>query len=272
MVLLGSFLIVIAHKSFEKFVECGISAARTRRLMKIRHLVRGLFPLAIASLAVLPSSPYAAAQNAELQQRVAELKAAATENKQALAQYSWQQQQTTAIKGEVKDTKLFQVHIGPDGKPQKVELENTPTSTGGGGGRIKRHIVEKKKEEYQEYGDQIRALAEQYAQPDPITLQQAFQQGNIMSGPAGVSGEVKIQISNYLKPNDKVTLTFNREAKQIQSIDVSTYLNDPTDEVKIGAQFSRLPDGTNHVTTMQINGVSKNLLVTTQNSNYQKVM
>jgi hypothetical protein len=32
-----------------------------------------------------------------------------------------------------------------------------------------------------------------------------------------------------------------------------------------------LPDGTNHVSTMQINGVSKNLLVTTQNSNYQKM-
>jgi len=42
--------------------------------------------------------------------------------------------------------------------------------------------------------------------------------------------------------------------------------------VNIGAQFSRLPDGTNHVETMQMNGVSKQLLVTTKNSNYQKAM
>jgi len=214
----------------------------------------------------------AAAQNSELQQKVGEVKLAAAENKQALSHYSWQQQQTTAIKGEVKDTKLFQVHVGPGGQAQKVELENTPTSSGGGGGRIKHHIVEKKKEEYQQYGEEIRALAEQYAQPDPGRLQQAFQQGNITLGPAGVPGEVKLLISNYVKPGDKVTLIFNRQAKAIQSLEVASYLNEPADAVTIQAQFSKLPDGTNHVATMQVNGVSKNLLVTTENTNYQKIM
>jgi hypothetical protein len=33
-------------------------------------------------------------------------------------------------------------------------------------------------------------------------------------------------------------------------------------------QFARLPDGTNHVATMTINGVSKQLTVQDQNSNY----
>lgn len=213
----------------------------------------------------------ASAQNAELQQKVAEVKQAAAANKEALAHYSWQQQQTTAIKGEVKDTKLFQVHIGPEGKPQKLEVENTPTSAGGGGA-LKRHIVKKKKEEFEEYGEQIGALAQQYAQPDPEKLEQAFHQGNITAGPAGVPGEVKLQISNYVKPNDKVTLVFNRQAKAIQSLQVATYLDDPGNAVNIGAQFSQLPDGTNHVATMQINGVSKDLLVTTRNSDYQKTM
>jgi len=226
--------------------------------------------LTIALVSVLELA--AAAQNPELQQKVGEVKAAAAENKQALAHYSWQQQQTTAIKGEVKDTKLFQAHLGPDGQTQKVEMENTPASSGGGGGRIKRHIVEKKKEEYQEYGEQIRALAEQYAQPDPGKLQQAFQQGNISLGPAGIPGEVKLLISNYVKPGDRVTLVFNRQARAIQSIEVATYLSAPADAVTIQAQFSKLPDGTNHVATMQVTGVSKNLLVTTENSNYQKIM
>lgn len=230
----------------------------------------GLRVLTIALISGLGLA--ALAQNSELQQRIGEVKAAAAENKQALARYSWQQQQTTAIKGETKDTKLFQVHVGPEGQPQKVEMENTPATSGGGGGRIKRHVVEKKKEEYQEYGDQIRTLAEQYAQPDPGKLQQAFQQGNITLGPAGVPGEVKLLITNYVKPGDKITLIFNRQARAIQSLDVSTYLNDPSDAVTIQAQFSKLPDGTNHVASMQINGVSKNLLVTTENSNYQKIM
>jgi hypothetical protein len=153
-----------------------------------------------------------------------------------------------------------------------VELENTPSSSGRSGGRIKQHIVEKKKTEYKDYGEQIGSLAQQYAQPDPERLQQAFQQGNVTLGPAGVPGQVKMLISNYVKPNDKVTLIFNQQAKAIQSIEIATYLNDPTDVVNIGVQYSKLPDGTNHVANMQVKGVSKELLVTMQNSNYQKIM
>lgn len=228
--------------------------------------------LAVVIIALLPATrQFAAAQNPEVQQRVAELKEATAENKQALAHYSWQQQQTTAIKGNVKDTKLFQVHIGPEGQPAKMELENTPSSSGGGG-RLKRHIVEKKKEEYQDYGEQIAALAQEYARPDPQRIQEAFQQGNLTLGPAGIPGQVKILIANYIKPNDKVTIIFNRQSKAIQSLQVATYLSDPTDAVNIGAQFSKLPDGTNHVSTMQLNGVKKELLVTVENSNYQKTM
>jgi hypothetical protein len=91
-----------------------------------------------------------------------------------------------------------------------------------------------------------------------------------MLGSGGAPGEVKMVITNYIKPNDKVTLIFNQQAKAIQSLDIATYLNDPKDAVTIGAQFSQLPDGTNHVATMEVNGVSKHLLVTTRNSNYQK--
>jgi hypothetical protein len=229
--------------------------------------------LGVMSIALVPALRLSvAAQDPALQQRVAEVKQAAAANKQALAHYSWQQHQTIALKGDVKDTKLFQVHVGPDGQPQKVELENTAASSGGGGGIIKHHIVEKKKEEYQEYGERIRALAEQYAQPDPEKLQQAFQQGNVMLGSADIPGEAKLIITNYVKPGDKVTLVFNREARAIQSLEVASYLNDPTDAVTIQAQFSKLPDGTSHVATMQVNGTSKNLVVTTENSNYQKIM
>jgi hypothetical protein len=241
--------------------------------MKIgRKLINRLPSLAVLTIAlfVLVESR-TVAQNAELQQKVTEVKQAAAENKQALAHYSWQQQQTTAIKGDVKDTKLFQVHVGPDGRPQKVELQNTSSSSGGGG-RLKHHIVEKKKAEYQEYGEQIGSLAQQYAQPDPERLQQAFTQGNVSLGPSGIPGEVKLVINNYVKPNDKVTLIFNRQARAIQSLQIATYLTDPSDAVNIQAQFNKLSDGTNHVATMQVNGVRKELLLTMQNSDYQKLM
>jgi preprotein translocase subunit YajC len=233
---------------------------------------------AVITLCTAGSS--AAAQNpsqnpagpiSELQQKLAEVKQAAAENKRALAHYSWQQQETIAVKGNVKDTKMFQVHLGPDGKPQKVEMENLPQSSGPERG-LRGHIKEKKGEEYKEYGQQIGALAQQYTQPDPERLQQAYQQGNLMLASGGMPGEVKMIIKNYVKPNDQVTLVFDRQGKAIKSLQIQSYLTDPKDAVTIAAQYSRLQDGTNHVSTMQINGVSKDLLITTQNSNYQRMM
>ncbi|HEY6307904.1 MAG TPA: hypothetical protein VI488_15750 [Candidatus Angelobacter sp.] len=249
--------------------------------MKQEHLSKslatGLATLAAAILALSPLTAHrAVAQNpnqagapaSQLQERLAEVKESAAKNKQALAQYTWQEQQTTAVKGDVKSQKLFQVRLGPDGKPQKTETMGTPQSSGGHG--VKGHIKEKKKEEFQEYGQQIGALAQQYA-PDPQKLQQAYQQGNLMLASGGAPGAVKMVIKNYVKPNDQVTLIFNQQTKAIQSVEIQSYLSDPKDAVKIAQQYSQLPDGTSHVSTSQINGVSKDLLITTQNSNYQKL-
>lgn len=222
---------------------------------------------AMLGLFVLPT----VAQSPEVQQRLAEVKQSATNNKESLARYSWQQQETTSIKGSVKDVKVYQVHLGPGGQPVKVELENTPTSSGGRQHGLAHHIKEKKGEEYKEYGQEIGALAQQYVQPSPEKLQQAYQRGDLMLGSGGSPGVVKMVIKNYVKPNDQVTLFFNRQSKTIQALNIQSYLDDPKDAVNISAQFSQLADGTSHVASMQTNGVSKQLLVTTQNSNYTRM-
>lgn len=224
---------------------------------------------AVAAFLAL-ASVWAVSQNPQLQERVAEIKQAAAANKMSLAQYTWQEQQTVSIKGEVKKQQVFQVRLGPDGKPQKTLLSSSPPPSEEGG-CLKRHIVEKKKEEFEDYAEQIAALAQSYARPDPERLQQAYQQGNVMLGSAGAPGELKLMITNYIKPNDSVELIFNRAEKAIQGLNISSYLDDPKDAVTISVQFSRLMDGTNHVSGMTVNGVSKQLTVQTQNSNYQKM-
>jgi hypothetical protein len=211
------------------------------------------------------------AQETKMQDRVAELKLATTVNKQALAQYSWQEQQTISIKGEVKKEDLYQVHLGPDGNPQKTDLDPQQQSSGGRQHGIKHRVKEKKTEEYEEYGKQIGSLAQSYAKPDPDRIQQAYQHGNVLVGPLGTPNEVRLVIQNYLKQGDSLTFVLDRARKVVQSIQVSSYLNDPKDAVTISAQFAQLPDGTNHVSSMVVNGVSKQLTVNTQNSNYQKV-
>lgn len=232
------------------------------------QLTRGSIATAVAAL-FLSALPVPA-QNPAVQQKLAEIKTAMAANKQALAHYTWQEQQTTSIKGDVKKQQVFQVSMGPDGQ-QKTQIGGSQAPPPSGGGRLKQHIVEKKTAEFQDYGQQIAALAKQYTQPDPERLQAAYQAGNVSLQPGGGDGEITLVIKNYVKPGDSVTLTFGRQQKAIQSIKVASYLSDPSDAVTIAAQFAKLPDGTNHVTSTQIDGVSKQLTVVTQNSNYQPV-
>jgi hypothetical protein len=209
------------------------------------------------------------AQGQELQERVAEMKQASVKNKQALAQYTWTEQVTISLKGEQKKQEHFQVRMGPDGKPQKTSLD-PPAQPEESGGRLKKHIVEKKKEEYKDYAEQMKALAQQYVPPDKDLLQQAFQQGNITLGTVpDLPNELKLVIHNYVKPNDSMTLIFDKLQKELLQVQIASYMDDPKDAMNLTVQFSRLPDGTNHISNMVIDGVSKQLNVATQNSNYQ---
>lgn len=212
----------------------------------------------------------ATAQNPQMEEKLMGIREKMVANKQKLAQYTWTETETVSLKGEVKDTKMYQVRM-VNGQQQKTEISNQQAQSGGGReGRLKQHIVEKKKNEYQEYGQQIGALTKQYTTPDPQRLMQAKQQGNLSIQPG--SGTVSLVIKNYVKPNDQVTMTISDQTKEIVSLQVNSYLSDPKDAVTINAQFAQLPDGTNHVASTTIDGVQKHLTVNDQNSNYQKVM
>jgi hypothetical protein len=215
------------------------------------------------------------AQSPEVQQRVAQIKEASARNKQALAQYTWVEQVTISLKGEEKKQEHFQVRLGPDLKPQKTSLDPpNDASSSSQGGRLKRHVVAKKvakkKEEYKEYADQMKALAQQYVPPDRDLLQQAASRGDITLGTTpGAGNNVQLVVHNYLKPNDSLTMVFDKTQKQLVSVQIASYMDDPKDAMNVTAQFSSLPDGTSHVSNVMVDGVSKKLNIAIQNSQYQ---
>lgn len=210
-----------------------------------------------------------AAQNQELMDRVAEVLQETAQNKQALAQFTWVEQVTISLKGKERKEEHFQVRLGPDGKPQKTSLDPPPAPPEHER-RLKKHIVEKKKEEYKEYADQIKALIQQYVPPERDLLEQAHHKGNIMIGPApSAQGECRLVISNYLKQGDNVTLVIDKAQKKLTNMSIATYLDDPSDAVKVDVAFRSIPAGPNHVSGETINGVSKELTIAIQNSNYQ---
>ncbi|MFP5207711.1 MAG: hypothetical protein ACLGRW_00315 [Acidobacteriota bacterium] len=217
-------------------------------------------------------------QAPEMQQKIAELKQAVASNKQALAQYTWVEQVTISLKGEQKKQQNFQVRIGPDGKPQKQSLDQAQPQQSANGdarrrrGRVKEHVVEKKKEEYKDYADSIKSLIEQYVPPEKEMIEQAKAKGNIEVSPApGSDGNYQLVFTNYVKPGDKMAIVFDKARNAIVSVAINSYLDDPKDVITAEIQFSSLPGGPNHVASVAINGVSKQLAIAIQNGNYQRL-
>ena len=209
------------------------------------------------------------AQNPEMQQHISDIKQSMAKNKQALAQYTWNEQVTISLKGEEKKQEHFQVRLGPDFKPEKTSLD--PPAEPPSGGRLKKHVIAKKTDEYKDYANQMKALAQQYVPPDGALLQQAYAQGNVSVGPTGAPNELQLVIHNYLKPQDSMTLVFDKAQKELLRVQIASYMDDPKDAMNLTVQFSRLPDGTNHVSNLVIDGVSKQLNIAIQNANYQHV-
>ena len=66
-----------------------------------------------------------------------------------------------------------------------------------------------------------------------------------------------------------MTLVYDKVKKQIVGVQIASYMNDPKDAMKLNVQMGSLPDGTSHVSNLDIDGVSKQLNIAILNSNYQ---
>ena len=220
--------------------------------------------LTVAIILLTLGGSTAVAQDSGMQQQIQQAVAA---NQQRLAHYTWQEQQTVSLKGDVKSQTLYQVQMGPDGKPQKTQLSAPPPPPSGR--RMKERIIEKKTEELKAYAQQISAMVHGYVPPNRQKMQQAFQQGSASISRAGPD-RVQVTFTNYNMQGDSMKLVFNTAQKGIQSVDVSSYLNnDPKDAATFTAQFSELPDGTNHMSSATVNGEKEHLTIQIQNMNYQ---
>jgi hypothetical protein len=205
----------------------------------------------------------------ELQQKMAAVKQSAAENKQRLHQYQWMETTQFTLKGDDKAPKVSMCQYGPDGNVQKTTISAPPPPPTGG--RMKKKIIEKKKEEMKDYMGQVKNLLTLYVPPDGQRMQQAFQAGNASLNPIPGAQTTNIVFKNYAQPGDEFTLSFDMAAKKISSVNVNTYMDDPKDIVTLRVQMASLPDGTNYAQQTVLDATAKKLVVTTTNSNYQRI-
>jgi hypothetical protein len=218
---------------------------------------------AIALLTTVPTLP----QNTELQEKLAAVKAVAAENKQKLHHYQWIETTQLTLKGDQKPPTENSCQYGPDGQVQKTPIGPPPEQPSGGS--MKEKIIEKKKTEMKDYMQDVKAVLAMYVPPDPQRMQQAYQAGNVALNP--VPGAVNLVFTNYAQQGDKMTLTFDTSAKKITSLNINTYMGEEKDVVTLHVQMGSLPDGTNYAQQTVLDATAKQLVVTTTNSNYQKM-
>jgi hypothetical protein len=242
-------------------------------LLPVRVLIRRtMYVAAAATIVIAASALHARPQaggNPDMQARMMELKESMAKNKAALATYTWKETVTISLKGEVKKVQHYQVREGSDGKPQKTSLDPAQQPQQPQGGRLKQRVVAKKKEEFEDYAEQMKTTAGQYLPPDKDLIQAAYQKGNVALSPDG--SNVKITITNYVKQGDSMVIEFDKAKKQIASIAIKTYLDSPSDGLTLNVTFDSLQDGTSHVSSTTINGESKQLIVATANGDYAKL-
>jgi hypothetical protein len=221
----------------------------------IALFLSGLFVYAAPSMA----------QNASLAQKVQQTKQLMAANRQQLSHYTWQMQETISVNGGVKEQNVYQVQLGPDGQQVRT-LVAQPVAPSSGG---RQHgIIHRVKEDFKAYAQQVGALAKSYSPLNPAKIQQLYARGSVTLKSAASPGYSTILISNYLKQGDAIALTLRNNPKSLTSIDVSSYLDQPSNGVTMQVRFASLPDGTRYASTTTVSGQSKNLTIVDRSTNF----
>ena len=203
-----------------------------------------------------------------IQSKLAAVKQSQAANQAALRQYGWIETLQVALNGEVKSTKQMSCRYGQDGKVARTPIGPPPEQPQGG--PLKRRMIEKKKEEFGEYMQSVRAVVGLYVPPDGPKMEQSFQAGNVSLDRPG-AGEAGLVFKNYAKPGDSMTLDFAMATKKLAGLNVNSYTDDPSQPVALAVQFASLPDGTNYPARSVLTAPSKGMQVTITNANYQRL-
>jgi len=121
------------------------------RFTSSKRLIAAMFGMVAFSVAVLAQASGGA--NPELQQKFAALKQSAAANQQKLHKYQWTEIRQVTYKGDQKPQQQFMCQYGPDGKVQKFPMgpQQQPS-----GGKFKQRMIEKKKDEMEQYMGQVK--------------------------------------------------------------------------------------------------------------------
>jgi hypothetical protein len=209
------------------------------------------------------------------EQRVAAVKQNLAESQKRIRQYEWIETTIVSLKGEEKARKQQRAHYGADGKLQKVPVGNEPPpqeqqAGGRRGGRLKQKIVEKKKDEMQDYMERASNLIHMYVPPSPERIQSAKDGGKMTIRP-GTQGRVTLEFTDYLMAGDRLGIDVDAAANRLLGLNVASYLDKPEDKVTLNVRMGSLSDSTGFTEQTTLEAAAQHIRVVIQNSGHRPV-
>jgi len=182
----------------------------------------------------------------------------AANNKQ-LRQYTYKQRTETYHEGELKNTRVDEIHYSVGGERVSIPLDQRQTQSDaprrGPGHRLVAKKMEEEKEKMRDYIERLTALASRYPGPDQARLQEAISKAEVMTG--GGSSHVRVRMRDYVKPGDSMTMIFDPATKRPVKTEINTFLDDGP--VSIVVAFDQLRDGPTYPGKIVMSSITKQL-------------
>ena len=195
-------------------------------------------------------------------------------NKAALKEYSWVSTTTLSLKGEVKSTKVDQVQYDAQGQLLKTAVDQPQpqqqeAQRRGRRHRVKEHVVDKKKKEYEELLKGLGQLIASYTHLPPEKTQAFAKSAEFSQGEGEMQGTIRIHGADVLQSGDSMTIWVDSETAMMRKVDISTaYDGKPASAV---TSFANLPGGPTYPAQTVLTYPAKEIQVTTANNEYQRL-
>lgn len=236
--------------------------------MKANHLISLVTLTVSIATALSVSGATQAAPTPD--QMVASLKQNLADSQKRLRAYEWIETTAISLKGEEKSRKRQVAYYGADGTLTKLPLDAPAPAQAAParGGRLKQRIVEKKKDEMQEYMERAAALIHRYVPPAPALIQKAKDSGNMLLRPPA-QGTMRVEFKEFVQPSDLMAIDVDAAALLLKAINVATYLDKPEDAVTLDVRFATLADGTSYTAQTTLDAKAKNIRVVIANASHR---
>ena len=192
---------------------------------------------------------------------------AQAENARELRQYSWKSRAEVRKGGETKSTQLYLMRYDLGGEVQQTLVTGTSQQIPTRG--LRGLIARKKKEDFVELLDGLRAVAKSYGGLPPEKMQRFMAGAAVAPGKTARQSLVRLQGRDVLQPGDSMTVWLDAATRRQRRVEVQTTFEGKP--VRIVSEFRDLPDGPTYAARAVVEYPSRELAITTENFDYTRV-